>query len=238
MDDLELPKPSAVDRLRDVAAAGAELDPTGISGAALAGLDIFWPRALERRRSRFFELVAERLEALGRDMDTLREDVAVGALAQGVLAAARSTSPEHLDYLATATARAMSADERDEARAMVLLRIAGDMSAAHVRLLRMYADPDAYGRAADQSVRWLTDEGGRLRLRSIVETFDPELAGDETLVAALLGDIERFGLTGGNVSTWAEDSAFGSVGDPYKPVIEGLGVELLYFIEPPGNELR
>lgn len=78
------------------------------------------------------------------DLGRIDDRLATAALAQGTLASARSAADEHLRSLATATALAMvSSDELGADHAMLLLRIAGDISSTHIRVLDMYANPSA-----------------------------------------------------------------------------------------------
>jgi hypothetical protein len=223
-DNLEVPIASIIDRTRDFVLSMAALDPTGIGEAALGLLDAFIPRALERRTRAFNLKVAARIAVLARRLDDVQEHMVTAAWSEGVLAAARSASPQHLEYLANASARAAATeDERDNDFAMVLLRLAGDLTATHIRVLGMYSDESALS-------RWIPEEGGRYRIRALIEAEDPALAADEEIVRAVLGDLERFGLTGDMAGIDFPDAGGSFEATP--KVVGPLGHRLLAFIAP------
>jgi hypothetical protein len=226
------PAPSRVDTVREVVAALAELDPTGITSAAAGLLNAFLRSGLERRTQEFHERVAESISQLGVMTGDLNERLAVAALAQGTLSAARSASEPHLEYLANATARTMStSDERAADHAMLLLRIAGDISATHVRLLTMYADPHAVAATIGRDFEWVRDDHGMYPMMQVPESLDPELAADASFVRALFQDLVRLGLVGDDSMEQVIDG--GSGDEPPPEVVNTLGLELLAFVATP-----
>ena len=235
--EIVVPTPSRVDTARSLLAALIELDPTGITSAGVGLINVFLPTALERRRRQFHEQVAISLSHLTEATDDLRRDVneclALAALAQGTLSAARSASRKHLEYLANATARAfLTRDERSADHAMLLLRIAGDISATHVLLLEMYADPHAFAERAGKSFEWALDKHGQYPLKQVVAALDPELAVDDGFVSALFRDLERLGLVGDEVAMDRVIDGGGITEPPPEPVTK-LGAEVLAFIADP-----
>jgi hypothetical protein len=228
------PARSRVDTARAVVAALAELDPTGIASAGADLLNHFLPPALERRRQEFYERVARSISQLTEITLDLNERLAVAALAQGTLSAARSATESHLEYLANATARAMTTPEEREAdHAMLLLRIAGDISATHVRLLEMYAAPYAVAAKIGKDFEWVKDKHGVYPLMQVPESLDPELAANASFVGALFQDLERLGLVGGEGMERVIDA--GSNDSPPDEVTT-LGLELLAFVAVPAHD--
>ncbi len=238
--EVDVPRSSRVDTARALIAAIAELDPTGISSTGVGLLNVFLPTALERRTRDFHEQVAGRIASLTTTTLDLRseldERLAVAALAQGTLSAARSASEEHLGYLANATARAFSTtDERSADHAMLLLRLAGDISATHLRLLDMYADPHAYARRTGKRFEWTRDDHGQYPLIQVPAVLDPQLAADHSFVNALFRDLEKLGLVGDDdPMSRIEDG--GSVDNPPPDEVTRLGLELLAFVAEPAEK--
>lgn len=243
VDNSELVPPgrSRFDTAGALVAAIAELDPTGIASAGVGLLNHFLSLGLEKRRQEFFEIVAQSISELKRDVNefkrNLNERLAVAALAQGTLSAAISATDQHLRYLANATARAMStADEREADHAMLLLRIAGDISATHVWLLEMYADPHAVAAQIGKEFEWARDKSGRYPLMQVPETLDPGLAADASFMRALFQDLERLGLVGGDDDLMERVIDGGSLDEPPDEVTR-LGLELLAFVAAPAHDL-
>jgi hypothetical protein len=236
-DDLVLPTRSKVDTARAVVAALVELDPSGIASAGAALLKQFLPTALERRTQEFLKLVAQRISELTETTRDLDERLAAATLAQGTLSAARSATEEHLEYLANATARAMlTSDEREADHAMLLLRIAGDISASHVRLLEMYADPQKFGAKIGKSFEWVQDKHGIYPLNQVPDSLDPEFAANPSFVRAVYGDLDRLGLIGDDSDESMDRVIDGGSGDPPTNMVTTLGRELLAFVEAPAHQ--
>lgn len=231
-----IPEPSGLDSVRTVIEAALQLVPFGV-GSAVVTLGEFLPRGLERQTKRFHEYLVRSLAALGETVDLLRrrldEQLALAALAQGTLSAARSASDEHLRYLANATARAITTDEsRSADHAMLLLRISGDLSASHIRLLDMYDDPEGFGTKVGAKFEWTVTDG-EYPLMQVPQKLDPELAKDEAFVHALYRDLERLNLLGDDDAMHVVFDG-GSAG-PVRPsdLSSTLGRELLAFVSDP-----
>lgn len=190
-------------------------------------------RGVERRTQEFYERVAQSISQLTERTRDLNERLAIAALAQGALSATRSATESHLEYLANATARAMTTpDEREADHAMLLLRIAGDISASHVRLLEMYADPHAVAAKRGKDFEWVRDKHGVYPLMQVPESLDPELAANATFVSALFQDLERLGLVGGEGMERVIDGGNDSPPDE----VTTLGLELLAFVAAPAHD--
>jgi hypothetical protein len=234
-NDLALPARSKVDTVRGLVDALVQLVPYGAGSAVVQLINHFVPTAFERRSQEFYERVAQSIYELRATTRDLNEWLAVAALAQGTLSAMRSASELHLEYLANATARAMTtAEEREADHAMLLLRIAGDISATHIRLLDMYADPHAVAAKVGKDFEWIRAEDGTYPLMQVPESLDPELAADPSFVRALFGELERLGLVGSDSMEPVIDA--NPVFEPPTDRVTTLGLELLAFVEapPPG----
>lgn len=228
-----LPKPSRLDSARELVSALAELDPTGVVPLGLGLINLFLPSALEKRTSEFHGLVARRLCELAQQVTELQgrvnERLAVAALSEGTLAAFRSGTEEHLQYLANATAAALTTqDERQHDRAMILLRIAGNLTASHIRLLRMYANPSEVASEVGVEFEWRLDQHGRYDLEQVPAALDPDLCAEPPMLHALFAELEHSGLVGDEGLERIIDG--GGVVEPLPEVVTSLGRELLTFV--------
>ena len=211
--------------------------PTPSRHVAPALLNQFLPLALERRIQEFHERVVQKIYQLTDTTRVLDERLAEAALAQGALAAARSATEEHLEHLANATAHAMTtSDEREADHAMLLLRIAGDISASHVRLLEMYADPQDFAAKIGKTFEWVKDEHGIYPLDQVPDSLDPEFAANPSFVRALYGDLDRLGLIGDDSDESMDKVIDSGSGDPPTNMVTTLGRELLAFVEAPAHQ--
>lgn len=169
-DDLAIPSSTRLGTFRDYIEAVAQASaPTAVASNLLR---IWFPTALDKNTAEFQEKFAQRLAALARDISSINERLAVAAMAQGCLSAARSATEEHLDYLANATARVMLSTSERDTRGLILLRIAGDLSADHVRVMRMYADPAGAAAAAGVDLVWQERDGGGVPRRRRTQRGD------------------------------------------------------------------
>jgi hypothetical protein len=231
------PSGTRVDSFRAVVTALAELVPYGIGSAGAALLNHFLPTALERRTREFYELVALSIYQLRAGIRDVNERLAVAALVQGTLGAARSASEEHLEYLANATARAMTtSDEREADHAMLLLRIAGDISASHARLLEMYADPYKFAAKISKRFEWVRDEYGIYPLQQVPDSLDPEFAANPSFVRSLHGDLDRLGLLGDDSDESMDKVIDSGSGDPPTNMVTTLGRAVLAFVAAPAHD--
>jgi hypothetical protein len=233
-NDLAVPTRSGLDTARGVVNAIAELDPTGIASAGAGLIRNFLPTGFERRRQEFYERLAHSIYELRATTRELNEGLAVAALAQGTLSAMRSASELHLEYLANATARAMATpEERDADHTMVLLRIAGDITATHIRLLQMYADPHEFAARVGKDFEWVRADDGTYPLMQVPESLDPELGADPSFVGALFGDLERLGLVGDDSMEQVIDP--NPLFEPRTDMVSTLGLQLLAFVAAPAG---
>jgi hypothetical protein len=196
----------------------------------------FLPTAFERRTQEFHELLAQSIYQLRAAIRDVNERLALAALVQGTLSAARSATEEQLEYLANATARAMTtSDEREADHAMLLLRIAGDISASHVRLLGMYADPYKFAARIGKSFEWVRDEHGIYPLQQVPDSLDPEFAANPSFVRSLYGDLDRLGLLGDDSDESMDKVIDSGSGDPPINMVTTLGREVLAFVAAPAG---
>jgi hypothetical protein len=197
----------------------------------------FLPTAFERRTQEFHELLARSIYQVRVAIRDVNERLAVAPLVQGTLGAAPSVYEEHLEYLANATARAMTtSNEREADHAVLLLRIAGDISASHVRLLEMYADPYTFAAKIGTRFEWVRDEYGIYPLQQVPNSLDPELAANPSFARSLYGDLDRFGLVGDDSDESMDIVIDGGSGDPPTNMVTTLGRELLAFVQAPAHE--
>lgn len=244
------PKASRLDTARDIAAGvgATALAATGapagaVAATALAALNTLVPSVVERQSLRFAEKTAERIALLEADLRELREDMVAASLLQGAMAAARSASHTHLDYLANATARAATTeDEKDDDYAMMLLRLVGDVTATHIRVLQILDDPACALAAARRTGQWEYRSPDGFVYAELVDLVAPDLATDPTRVRAVLGDLERLGLFGEDADHSTVTVIDGGNASPDderampKSATTMLGRALLEFVAPvPGS---
>ena len=111
-------------------------------------MEVLWRPAIEKRMDEFLNLLVAELDRHdGRieDLERLvQRDLAISAGVAGVRAAARTSDEDKLRYLAAAVAR-VTVDPVWDARAdfaLLLLQIAADLTATHVRVLSRFASPE------------------------------------------------------------------------------------------------
>lgn len=165
--------------------------PAGaVAATALAALNTLLPSVIERRSLHFAEKTVERIALLEVELRKLQQDMAAASLLQGAMAAARSASDAHLDYLANATARAATTeDEKDDDYAMMLLRLVGDVTATHIRVLQILDDPACALASARKTGQWQYRSPDGFVYAELVALVAPDLATDPTQLRAVLGDL-------------------------------------------------
>jgi hypothetical protein len=117
---------------------------------------------------------------------------------------------------------------------MLLLRIAGEVSATHIQLLEMFADPEGVAARLGKGFEWRRDKFGGYPLKQVTEALDPELAADAPLTNTLFRDLERLGLIGGD-DPMSRVVDGGGPSDPPPDEMTTLGRELLAFIASPAD---
>ncbi|WP_420451158.1 hypothetical protein [Ilumatobacter sp.] len=197
---LALPTPSKVDTIRDVIVAAANLKSTGALAAVLGSLNEVIPRALDRRRAEFYDAVANKLLRVDGDLGRLDERLALASLSTGVLAAARSACEEHHDHLASATAHAMvNPQDLSRDHCILILRLIGDLTAAHVHVLAVFSDPHGVAARHGGVSWWCRDAEGQYP-RDRLLSVDDDLAQDLSVARQIASDLGRMDLVG---SDWA-----------------------------------
>lgn len=198
LEKLDLPESSISDSYRKVALALVGAIP--VAGSAVSVIvEHYWKAAYEKRLERFIAVLQERLisiegrvdvlEALQRDVvQTVSFDVAV--------AAARTGEDAKHRYLASAVVTVMrdtSWDTRADL-ASILTRLAGELTATHVRVLDLLADPLNWQRRHSFILELEPNTQGRINFRAMIIRAFPDLDNDVSTLSAVLHDLESRGL--------------------------------------------
>lgn len=197
--DLTAPEPSRGDRVREVFEAISNVEPTGLLSGAVSLFNTLIPTEFERRSRQFHEELMRRLSVYDAWLQHLDTQWASAVYATGVLASARSASEDHLSYLAGATANAMvNALDLPRDHCLLLLRLVGDLTGTHVRVLRVLADPMAVATDQGKEFTWQADSEGQYPRRQLF-ALDDQLAQEPQLAEAIASDLLRLGLIHGAV---------------------------------------
>ena len=184
------PQPSPVDRGHDVARTLLSSLP-GLGGPAATLLALVISPPLERRRADWFNGLADRLERLeqtveGLFLEGLRDDENfITAATTATLIALRNHKGEKLEALQNAVVNVARGTESDTDLQAVFLSLVDYLTPLHMRLLRFFQDPRAFG-----ARRWQQSIGSSTR--------DIVLAALSEIPASaydlLCGDLENRGL--------------------------------------------
>jgi hypothetical protein len=197
--NLAVPEESLLDKVRGVVAAATDLDPTGIASALIGVFDVWVPTEYRKRSREFQEAVVAAIQKLGARLDDWDDRLALAAYSTGVLAASRSASEEHLEYLATATAHTMlNPDDVPRDSCIMILRLVGDLTATHIRVLLVYADPQGVARRSGATYTWTADSGGQYPREQLFEA-DPVLTEQVEIADQISSDLMRNGLVQGGM---------------------------------------
>jgi hypothetical protein len=130
----------APDRLRTVASAAIGMVP--IIGPALSGaLEIAWPEVWRARVNRLFAEIDGKVAKL----ETWRvEQESVATVAALAAQQAVASDDEKIIYLANAVANTARSEEWKHDAAAMLIRLVGELTATHIRVLRFLAAPEAW----------------------------------------------------------------------------------------------
>jgi hypothetical protein len=196
---LVAPDESFLDKVREVVAAFANLEPTGIAGALIDILNVWIPTEYEKRSREFQEAVVDAIRKLEARCDDWDDRLALAAYSTGALAASRSASEEHLEYLAAATAHTMmNPDDVPRDSCIMILRLVGDLTATHIRVLLVYADPHGVAGRNGRAFTWTGDGEGQYPREQLFEA-DPDLTEQVEIAGQIASDLMRNGLVQGGM---------------------------------------
>ena len=183
------PQPSPLDRGQGAARALLSSLP-GLGGPAATLLAVVVSPPLERRRAAWFNGLADRLTRLehtveGLSLEGLRDDENfITAATTATLIALRNHKGEKLEALQNAVVNVARGSEPDADFQAVLLSLVDYLTPLHVRLLRFFQNPGAFG-----ARRW---HPAGSSTRDIVLAALPEIPS--SAYDLLCGDLENRGL--------------------------------------------
>lgn len=166
-----------------VAGAGAILGPL-----AGAGLDVLIPSLWRRRVDRLIAEIAARLDGIEAQMN----DAAATSVAIAMRAAVTSDDVK-IEYLANAVANTVASEQWKHDSAALLMRLVGDLTASHLRVLDLLADPSAWVERHDVLLHEIKVGDTYPWWASIEAAFD-ESGAPLHDAALILGDLEALGL--------------------------------------------
>lgn len=175
-----------------------------VGGSVAELLDLILRPSLERRQREWLEGLVTELNELrgsrGISLESLAEndsfiDVVIHA-SRAALASAHSGKVDALRNAVLNTACGVSIEDTNR---HIYIRMVDEFAPAHLRLLRVFHEPErALGQRADH-YRQLSLGGS---LMQVVSDVMPDLAGDQSLLTQLTRDLESRGLiSGGNLMT-------------------------------------
>lgn len=146
-DEIEVPRPTKADYGRDALAVVLNLAP-GVGGSLTALVDGIFQRPLDKRRLRFYEViadVAERVKANGLTADDLGSDE---AFVSACIDAGRIAMGEHLEakleMLKACLIHQASPHDLSDLIATRFLELVGELEVQHVTVLRYAANPQGW----------------------------------------------------------------------------------------------
>lgn len=198
LEKLDLPESSIPDSYRKVVLALAGAIPVAGSAASII-IEHYWKPTQEKRLERFIAVLQEELISIKGRVDileTLQRDVVQTVSFDVAAAAARTGDDAKHRYLASAVVAVMrdtSWDTRADL-ASILTRLAGELTATHVRVLDLLADPVNWQRRHNVTLELEPNTQGRINLRAVVVCAFPNLDNDASTLSAVLHDLESRGL--------------------------------------------
>ena len=183
------PQPTPLDRGQGVARALLSSVP-GLGGPAATLLAVVISPPLERRRADWFNGLADRLERLeytveGLSLESLRDDENfITAATTAGLIALHNHKGEKLEALQNAVVNVARGTESDTDLQPVFLSLVDYLTPLHMRLLRFFQDPAAFGARRWQSTGSSTHD--------IVMAALPEIPS--SAYGLLCRDLENRGL--------------------------------------------
>lgn len=193
-DRHEPPKPSLGDAAHAIARAGLSTVPA-IGGPAVELFNTLVTPSLERRRIRWMEDVASALRQLEDARKLSLEDLAanetfVDTVLKASSSAIRNSQEEKRAALKNAVLNSALAPDLDATLQEMFLSWIDDLTVWHLRIVRLFLDPAAWGRE-----RGIQYPGTTTRsLAQILETALPELRGRRELYDQIWSDLFQRGL--------------------------------------------
>lgn len=223
------PKASAGDVAHAAVKATVGSVPYVGSAAAEAFQLIFGP-PIEKRRNEWMEDVAEAIRNLEAAGKTVAEDLAsnpafIDTMMQASQAAVRTSQQEKRKALRNAVVNSALPDAPDETRQQIFINFVDTLTAWHLRILRLFADPRAwYASVNRQPPQWHITGS----LSQLLTDAYPELRNEDRLCEKMWKDLYEAGLLN---SSGFKTMMSGS--GPLEPRATELGNQLLKFIAEP-----
>jgi hypothetical protein len=192
--EVELPKEGLADTVKRITKGAAGLVPGGSFAAQF--VDAVWKTPYQKNMDAFLLDFARRVVALEGRVDDLGSRLQSPILVSLGIEAARSAgstaSDEKRTYLANALLNVMEDRSWDGESdlADILLRLIGELTMTHIRILELLTDPEAWGRrhGVDFRSQLQATENGRWPIRGLISAAFPELSSATT--GAALMDLE------------------------------------------------
>ncbi len=221
-----LPSQSDLSQVAEAVARAALSAIPFAGGAAVELLQFVANRGRAARMQRWIEEVSSELGRLGVEFESLAtSDGFLDAIGPATRAAVETASTEKIEALRNAVVNAATAPDYDADRHAILLDIVVRLTPTHIKLLKLFDDPQAWYDKAGRPVPQTLLGGQHL----VVRDAYPELANEETLLERVTGDLERERLSSIALKTMM--SSQGVLSGRTMP----LGKELLGFIAAPNN---
>ncbi|GAA4623639.1 hypothetical protein [Cellulomonas oligotrophica] len=216
-----------------VRAAAAVIPFAG--GAVVEAFTFATQRGYQRR---FHEWMAEVSDAInrlvlephGQDWASLETNEGfLDAIAHATRSATQTSSQEKRAALRAAVVNAALRPDLPADRTAILLDLLDTLTASHLRLLALFADPH----------RWLVEHstdasstGASDNRTVLVEMAYPEIAADPPLMNKLIADLDTHKLVTINLDSFMTESG------TFAPKLQPLGTELLELITEPHRARR
>jgi hypothetical protein len=192
---LKPPKTSAGDVAHAVAKAAIGSVPAYGSALAEAFQLIFGP-PIEKRKVAWMEDVAEAIHKLEAADKTVAEDLAsnpvfLDTMMRASQAVLRTSQQDKRDALRNAVLNAALPHAPDETRQQIFINFVDTLTIWHLRILKLFADPRAWYKAADRRPPEWHFSGS---LAQLLTDAYPELAKEDKLNEKLFKDLYDAGL--------------------------------------------
>lgn len=230
-DDLTPPasEPSDLAHAAAIALVG-QIPIVGAAAAVIVGYLVSSP--LERRRTKWTEDVANAIREIrakqGRTIDDLRNDERfIDAVMQATQIAIRTSQEEKLAALKYAIVNVAASNSLDQSVEHMFLCWIDDLSAWHLRLLRLLSDPKGWFRESGQPV---PEHHITSSIIGLIGESLPVLSGQRELCQQVVRDLNNRGLSGiDDRNLFTAMSADGA----YRKHTTSLGDQFLQFVSSP-----
>ena len=185
------------DQSREAAKIALSAVPV-VGGAAAAVFESIFRSPLEQRKNKWLDALADAIRKLQEkvgaiDAESLRDNETFVTIAtQATQIALRNHQAEKLEALRNAVLNSPLPNAPDEDTQMIFLNLVDSLTPTHVRLLRLFDDPQ--GHAEEKSISY--DNAITGSLSQLIEDVFPELQGRRDFYNQVVRDLHASGLSG------------------------------------------